>query len=73
MGKGNIIKLKRVGKHQFFTKQNLKKKEKISAKEKKVNQERDKVIDIKEKEENYKMMAAMKKWSLKTKGKTSKS
>ena len=34
-------------KHQFITKQNLKKKEKISAKEKKVNQEWDKVIDTK--------------------------
>ena len=48
------------------------KKEKISAKEKKVNQERDKVTYIKEKEENCKMITAMKKWSSKTKGQTSK-
>ena len=48
-------------------------KKKIPAKEKKVNQERDKVIDIKEKEENYKMITVMKKWSLKTKDQTSKS
>ena len=41
MGKGNITKLKRVEKHQFVTKQNLIKKEKIPAKEKKVNQERE--------------------------------
>ena len=40
MGKGNITKFKRVGKHQFVKKQNLKKKEKIPTKEKKVNQER---------------------------------
>ena len=49
------------------------KKEKISAKEKKVNQEKDKVTYIKEKEENYKMITAMKKWSSKTKGQKSKS
>ena len=71
-GKGNITKLKRVRKNKFATKQNLKKKEKISAKEKKVNQDRDKVTYIKEKEENYKMITAMKKWSSKTKGQTSK-
>ena len=46
-------------------KQNLKKKEKISAKEKKVNQEREKVTYIKEKEENYKMITAMKKMIIK--------
>ena len=40
-----------------------KERENSSKREKKVNQERDEVIDIKEKEENYKMMAAMKKWS----------
>ena len=73
MGKGNITKLKRVEKHQFVTKQNLIKKEKIPAKEKKVNQERDKVTYIKEKEENYKMITAIKKLSLKTKDQTSKS
>ena len=33
---------------------------------------REKVTYIKEKEENYKMITAMMKWSLKTKGKTSK-
>ena len=59
--KGNITKLKRVRKNQFVTKHNLKRKEKISAKVKKVNQERDKVTYIKEKEENYKMITAMKK------------
>ena len=64
--------MKRVRKNQFATKQNLKKKEKISAKEKKVNQERDKVTYIKEKEENYKMITAMKKWSSKIKCQTSK-
>ena len=32
------------------------------SKRKKVNQERDKVTYIKEKEENYKMITAMKKW-----------
>ena len=61
MGKRKYHQIKKSGKHQFVTKQNLKKKEKILAKEKKVNQERDKVIDIKEKEENYKMMTAMKR------------
>ena len=34
-GKGNITKLKKVRKNQFTTKQNLKKKEKISAKKSK--------------------------------------
>ena len=34
---------------------------------------REKVTYIKEKEENYKMITAMKKWSSKTKGQTSKS
>ena len=42
------------------------------SKRKKVNQERDKVTYIKEKEENYKMITAIKKWSSKTKGQTSK-
>ena len=42
------------------------------SKRKKVNQEREKVTYIKEKEENYKMITAMKKWSSKTKGQTSK-
>ena len=53
-GKINITKFKRVRKEQFAT------KEKISSKKKKVNQERDKVTYIKEKEENYKMITAMK-------------
>ena len=40
MGKRKYHQIEKSGKHQFVTKQNLKKKEKISAKEKKVNQER---------------------------------
>ena len=72
MGKRKYHQIENSEENQFATKQNLKKKEKISAKEKKVNQERDKVTYIKEKEENYKMITAMKKWSSKTKGQTSK-
>ena len=38
--KGNITKLKRVGKHQFVTKQSLKKEREDFNKREKVNQER---------------------------------
>ena len=46
--------------------------EDFSKREKIANQERDMVAYIKVKEENYKMITAMKKWSSKTKGQTSK-
>ena len=47
--------------------------EDFSKKRKSKSRERDKVTYIKEKEENYKIITAMKKWSLKTKGQKSKS
>ena len=46
--------------------------EDFSKRKKSKSRERDKVTYIKEKEENYKMIIAMKKWSSKTKGQTSK-
>ena len=46
--------------------------EDFSNREKSKSRKRDKVTYIKEKEENYKMITAMKKWSSKTKCQTSK-